>query len=287
MKKVACVILLAILAIQWSYAQKGDEATVHLTNGSVVKGRLTRLDNSDRFKVETPNGSVIHFTDRSVKEIVYEKDRRSKGSSSKSYNSSSGSASSGSKSNKTAVRYTSGWFPGRTPGYRGFAEIGYTFGTGDFSVGRFELSTSHGYQFNPYLFFGGGIGVNLYKKESMHWSVGGLIDGKAETSIRMFPIYADFRGNFTQEGPFIPFAGIKIGYAFGRVKYTESTSVPIVGESSTSVSVSESGFYLAPAIGVKYMVARSLALNLSLGYTAQYIDGENFGGITLKLGVEF
>lgn len=33
-------------------------------------------------------------------------------------------------------------------GYRGFAELGYGIGVGDYEFGRFSIETSHGYQFN-------------------------------------------------------------------------------------------------------------------------------------------
>ena len=35
--------------------------------------------------------------------------------------------------------------------YRGFIDAGYSIGVGDYEFGRFEVNTSHGYQFNPYL----------------------------------------------------------------------------------------------------------------------------------------
>ena len=40
--------------------------------------------------------------------------------------------------------------------YRGFADLGYTIGLGDYKMGRFEINTSHGYQFSPYFFLGAG-----------------------------------------------------------------------------------------------------------------------------------
>ena len=43
-------------------------------------------------------------------------------------------------------------------GYRGFLDLGYT--TGD--DGCIQFTTSHGYQLNPYFFFGAGTGVSYF-----------------------------------------------------------------------------------------------------------------------------
>ena len=45
--------------------------------------------------------------------------------------------------------------------YRGFVDAGYSFGIGDYKFGRFEINTTHGYQFNPYFFLGAGLGFHF------------------------------------------------------------------------------------------------------------------------------
>ena len=45
--------------------------------------------------------------------------------------------------------------------YRGFVDAGYSIGIGDYEFGRFEVNTSHGYQFNPYFFLGAGMGFHF------------------------------------------------------------------------------------------------------------------------------
>lgn len=54
-----------------------------------------------------------------------------------------------------------GCFAQSSNGYRGFADLGYTIGVGDYDFGRFEISTTHGYQVNPYFFVGGGVGFHF------------------------------------------------------------------------------------------------------------------------------
>lgn len=56
--------------------------------------------------------------------------------------------------------------------YRGFIDAGYSIGVGDYEFGRFEVNTSHGYQFNSYLFLGAGAGLHFmssYETTSMDY----------------------------------------------------------------------------------------------------------------------
>lgn len=66
-------------------------------------------------------------------------------------------------------------------GYRGFAELnsGYYIS----GVAAFEISTTHGYQINHYLFVGGGIGVDLL-----------FTDGLESGGVAI-PLYAALKGN--------------------------------------------------------------------------------------------
>jgi hypothetical protein len=158
-------------------------------------------------------------------------------------------------------------------GYKGFVEAGYTVGIDDNNFGRVEVSTSHGYQFNPYFFLGVGLALSYY----------------TEPEKSAMPIFADARVNFLK-GKFVPFAGVKIGY-------------------TTSDAVK--GFYFAPSVGVKMMLSRHSALNFSLGYVYQAADyitlsgvdiytplgtinehdikreKENIGGVSFRVGFEF
>lgn len=58
--------------------------------------------------------------------------------------------------------------------------MGYT--TGD--DGCIQFTTSHGYQLNPYFFFGAGTGVSYF----------------TDSESALIPVFADLRGNFTNGG---------------------------------------------------------------------------------------
>ncbi len=144
-------------------------------------------------------------------------------------------------------------------GYRGFVEVGYTVGFGDFSMNRYEVLTTHGLQFNTTFFLGGGTGFQFYRFTS--------------TEITM-PVFACFRLNFKEDGDISPFMSINLGYTF----YLSADEVD------------DLGVYFAPAFGVKYIVTPRIAPHISLGYTLQHInsyDSYVMNGINIRVGVEF
>lgn len=152
----------------------------------------------------------------------------------------------------------SSYFNGRgvQRGYRGFADIGYSIGVGDFGEGRVELQTTHGYQFLPYFYMGAGVGVSFYHK----------------SEVVSVPIFADLRADLFNNS-ITPFIDFKIGYAVADVE----------------------GFYMSPSIGCRFGLDSNIALNASVGYTMQkynwsylfFKGSENCGGLTIRLGVEF
>lgn len=134
---------------------------------------------------------------------------------------------------------------GLEKGYHAFIEAGYGVGTGDYGVDRIELSTTHGYQINPYIFVGGGLGVNYYHSPDL-WSM---------------PIFANARVNFINS-KISPFFDLKIGAAIGLTNNSESS---YSGEAKGSVS----GFYFSPSIGCRFN-----KFTISAGYELQHLSAE-------------
>jgi hypothetical protein len=235
MKKTLCLLAFLIAGLNAALMAQGRmQDVVYLKNGSIIKGIVLEQVPGQSLKIQTRDGSIFVYNMNDVTRIVKEGIDAAPA--------------------KQVVMLPSDF----TPGYRGMVDFGYTIGVGDYGTGRLELTTSHGYQFNPYLFIGGGVGIHYF----------------TEGEVASIPIFADIRGNFLQEGTFIPFATLKAGYTAGGDIH---------------------GFYLAPAIGVKWVMYGTTALNFTLGYTYQdatakwynYESHVNAGGITLKLGFEF
>lgn len=145
-----------------------------------------------------------------------------------------------------------------TAGYKGFIDAGYAFGVGDYGADRVLVTTSHGYQVNPYFFAGAGAGFNYYT------------DGE----VFGVPIFADFRGTFPIKNTKVaPFIDMKIGYTVADVE----------------------GFYLAPSIGVRFATSNKVGINIGIGYEMQKAevydyygsDTATIGGFAIKLGFDF
>ncbi|MDR1918262.1 MAG: hypothetical protein LBQ65_01290 [Tannerellaceae bacterium] len=60
------------MALQVAFAQGGRVVTIYFHNGSVIKGEISKLPNEERFKIQTPNGSVFLFTSSEVRDILYD-----------------------------------------------------------------------------------------------------------------------------------------------------------------------------------------------------------------------
>lgn len=139
-------------------------------------------------------------------------------------------------------------------GYRGFADLGYTIGVGDYDFGRFEISTTHGYQVNPYFFVGGGVGFHFmesYKTPGMEYS---LDERKSKVSI---PLFADFRGTIGKKR-FSPFVDLKLGYFV----------------------TNNDGFYGNLSAGCRMALKGKQGISLSIGYTYEKLEFETFERFT-------
>ena len=134
-------------------------------------------------------------------------------------------------------------------GYRGMVEIGggtnfarYDCLCAPPTGSHFELSTTHGYQLNPYLFFGAGVGMQI--KDANGWDFAFDV---------LFPVFADFRANFNKKR-ISPFGLLRIGYAI-------NTHEELKG-----------GIYLNPSLGYRFGLNKKLAINVSLGYLFQQME---------------
>lgn len=137
-------------------------------------------------------------------------------------------------------------------GYRGFAEVGGHFDLGQPSVHLygFDLTTTHGYQINRWLFLGTGIGLQSYRL-----NIGGWIN---KTQLTL-PLYADIRTYFTRTA-LKPFAEMQIGYrircnkpleAVENGEYENYYKDLIVWQNSYKTEIA-SGLHLGIGIGAEY-----------------------------------
>lgn len=78
-------------------------------------------------------------------------------------------------------------------GYKGMFDIGYGLGVGDIEgTNRVGFTTIHGYQFNPYVFTGVGIGLNYYH-EAEGINIPIFANVRATMPIKKVAPFFDFR----------------------------------------------------------------------------------------------
>ena len=277
MKKTVFVILSLFVSSLYSIAQEYTQILT-LKNGSTMKGVILDESPTGTIKIKTDEGRVFIVKPNQIETITDEVlvgrkgNRQSPAPVVSTYTNTTSTHTGTLSSNEYDIS-----------GYRGFIDLGYTKGTGKYSVlDRVEISTSHGYQFNPYIFLGIGSGIHYYE------SIYTYNENGEETSLDalIVPIFADFRCNFT-EGHVVPYFGLKAGYSI-----------------DVDDKFNDMGFYANPSFGLKVMVNASMAVNFNLGYTVQatknYIENytdngdftttkesTNLGGLNFRVGFEF
>lgn len=229
------MLCLAVMVFVVSVIQAQNlQEVVYLKNGSIVRGVIIEQIPNKSLKIQTADGSIFAYQMDEVEKITKEVSQNT-------YN-----------TRKTTVYKNDGL----TAGYRGFIDLGYTIGTGTFGEDRIEFSTSHGYQFNPYIYAGIGVGGHYY----------------FDSEVFEIPIFAHVRSEFLKND-ISPFVDFKIGYTVYDV----------------------TGFYMTPAVGCRLAVGHGNGVSLSLGYTMQRYkwelwglsDTENCGGFSIKVGFDF
>lgn len=128
-------------------------------------------------------------------------------------------------------------------GYRGFVE----FGGGGLDGGIISLTTSHGYQFNPYFYLGAAISFDTYVLYSFS-----------------MPLSMDSRVYFCNKN-ITPYFGFRVGYS------------PVGG----------AGYNVTASFGASFMISKTIGLNAALSYGVQDSEDATIGCMAFKIGLEF
>ena len=145
-------------------------------------------------------------------------------------------------------------------GYRGMIETAHGFDWGDFYY-AFEFSTTHGYQFNPYLYLGGVISFGRGTSERYGGSYGhSYYYYQPDFN---FSIGSDLRV-YMAKGNLAPFMGLQFGF-------------DLCGDNAFIL--------LKGQLGLRYAINNNWGLNfgVQVGPSCYFGSGE----ILFKLGVEF
>ncbi len=134
-------------------------------------------------------------------------------------------------------------------GYHGFADVGYCIHTSQMTPSTFEVTTSHGYYFNPYIFLGAGLGFDFTGK--CEWGeVGGRPYLKRDSKVDI-PIFFNAHGNLTKT-KLSPFADIKVG------AYVNN----------------DGKLYFNAGVGCRYAINDNMGISLSVSYELRKVTVE-------------
>lgn len=261
-KTILLLFALILLAFEASAQESEKYETVYLNNGQVIKGKITAYEPNSHLVIRTDDGRVLRYDIHEVERVQ----RRSRPDN---------------------ISFL-GDFNGKGPqrGYRGFVDGQAAFGSGKYGFTRYGVSTTHGYQFKPWLFVGAGYEYYLF------------ID-QADKKYSTHTAFGDLRIDFLKSN-YEPFFDLRMGYNTGK----------------------NMGLMICPSAGLRIALGKNipLALNIGLGYSFQRVypvyyydnwlrkDGACYtidnkaennddlfidagahisGGFTLRLGIEF
>lgn len=212
---------------------------VYLKNGSIIRGSVEEFNVDGNIKIKTDDGSLFVYPANQVLRIQREVEEKRE-------------------------RKPSLFWSNLGEAYRGYADVGYGVGIGKHDGSHFGASTTHGFEFGPYVYLGAGLAFDYYYNLPFD-----------EKQFCM-PIYLNSRFQLSKSRV-APFIDLKAGY---------------------SLTV-ESGFYGSPSIGLAYALKPGLAFNFSLNYTVQMIDTDSgtrlmemlgskgYSSLGFRVGVEF
>ena len=262
MKQIIIILALCLLGGMATQAQtetqnkKEKQEVVKLKNGHRVRGKIVTYAPLDSLVIQEDDGTLQTIYWNSIKQITKEdwQPQQSMGSD---------------------------FTPGKGPqkGYRGFFDLEFYKYIDANSENHFGFSTTHGYQFKPWLFVGAGAGMKI--SHNKHIKKGYGIKG----DFFMFPVFADMRFDLLKS-KFSPYLDCRVGYTLGNSAY---------------------GVMFNPSLGCRMGLTDRLAINASLGYSTQSTDlivysphnsiikhseGGNWQNnpyhcLSIKLGIEF
>lgn len=176
---------------------------------------------------------------------------------------------------------------GLEKGYHGMVEAGYCHYISQFSPSTIEVTTSHGYQFNPYIFLGAGVGFD-YTNSATWGDVSGKPYNKRDAKVDI-PVFFNARASITKT-KVIPFIDGKIG---SYVNNGGNIYATLALGARCAVS-DNMGIYVSAGYEIRKVTVQQLNIMSGdkwNGYKAEYYytdrTGESVDGFVFKLGVDF
>ena len=235
-------LLLALLCLSSTVEAQDYRDVVFLKNGSVIKGFYKELYPSDSLRMETIDGGVLVCAFSDIERIAKER--------TKIYVVNTQDA------DMLPPRI---WRP---KGYIGSIEYERDFNSSDSRIITSAMFTVHGYQFNPYIFLGIGIGF-----QQMEYETDGVKLSFTKTTV---PLFADAKIHLLKTR-IAPFVEGRLGYCVSGFK----------------------GLYFNPTVGVSFGISPRTGGLLAFGYSFQKLKGNEetdrtkLEGLSFRVGLFF
>ena len=240
--KTCTVFLLGMLCMPLTVHAQEYRDVVFLKNGSVIKGFYKELYPSDSLRMETIDGGILVCAFSDIERIAKER-------------------------TKIYVVNTQDadllppriWRP---KGYISSLEYERDFNSSDSRLITSTMFTVHGYQFNPYLYLGAGLGF-----QQMEYETDGVKLLFTKTTI---PLFADAKIHLLKTR-IAPFVEGRLGYCISGFK----------------------GLYFNPTVGVSFGISPKTGGILAFGYSFQKLKGNEetdktkLEGLSFRVGLFF
>lgn len=217
MKKIIPLLLALVLALTATAEQR--RSTIHLRSGEVVTGVITARDDKT-VEILIDGVKYVYLTD----EIGYISHESKK----KDYDKSK---------------------------FRGFIDLGYSFGVGAPRNNYWLIETSFGYQLTPLCYVGAGIGLHKFSPKvpsyPLRLDVATPIHNDPDWQGPFVPIYGECRYSLRSENSHTPWVSLKVG----------------------ANVINDKGFFLSPSVGLHLTATQFFSFNIGVGYalnTAHY-----------------
>lgn len=268
MKKLLFLCLFGLCSTMILAQNANLQDVVYLKNGSIIKGTIIEQVPNESLKIETRDGNVFVYKITEISKITKEANNQT--STQRQWQS---------RRQNHNQPFQELRFQAKSKAYMGMVEAGYGFGVGDWAADRFNVNIINGYQFNPYLAIGLGVGFRYYSYEYYSGGYYGTYYTKAHDYT--VPIFAHIRANFLNRGV-SPFVAVNLGY---------------------NVSISGGffgGFMFEPTLGAAFRISNRNSMTFGISYTmdrVKYSYGSSYygyyedkamgGAINLKVGFTF
>ncbi len=235
MKKILVFMLFGIMSIV-AFGQTEYQDVIYLKNGGIIRGEIIEQVPDKIVKIETIDRSVFVYEINDIEKFT--------------------------KEPVQVLKAFKEMENGIKSGYRFLGDFGYQIGIGDYNLDRLSLNIVNGYQFNPYIYAGVGVGLRYYTD-----------DKKA-----VIPVFLNFRTTFigSKVSPYLELAG---GFSYNATDDFERV-----------------GVYIHPSIGAQFWLTDQSKMYVGVGYELQkkevflydyyygYKTWVTVGALALKVG---